>query len=84
MELNKNNALLNEEEEDIDGDLIGRKVKVPQCATCIHNNDGFCEIYKEKIINLEDNNVDIFNCPNYKEKNINIENRLKNEFGFKG
>ena len=53
-------------DEKMDFDLIGRKAKLPKCVNCIYSKGAMCERFKMNKIELQEDGLDIFNCPYYK------------------
>ena len=83
MELEKNNNITNvNSEEDIDGDLLGRELKVPQCLNCIYSDGARCKKYNALKIDLSEQGIDIFNCPGFEPKKESPEIEKIKSMGF--
>lgn len=66
MELKNNNYTENIEE--IDGEMIGRKLLLPQCVKCVHSDGARCAKYNALKVDLGEQGIDIFHCPSFEAK----------------
>lgn len=80
MELQNNNKT--ENIEDIDFELLGRKMKLPNCSTCIYSDGSICKKYGVEKSELSKKGIDIFNCPSYQKKEEPRDIEKVKELGF--
>ena len=66
MELRNNNYTENIEE--VDGEMIGRKIELPMCVKCVHSDGVRCSKYNALKVDLGERGIDIFRCPSFKVK----------------
>lgn len=66
MELRNNNYIENIEE--VDSEMIGRKLDLPQCVKCVHSDGARCAKYNALKVDLGEQGIDIFNCPGFEAK----------------
>lgn len=70
MELNEKQSI---KDEDIDGDLLGRKINLPNCANCVYSEGKYCKKYNADKNDLEEKGIDIFDCPSFEPKQNDSE-----------
>lgn len=66
MELRNNNYAENIEE--VDGEMIGRKIELPMCVKCVHSDGVRCAKYNALKVDLGEKGIDIFHCPSFEAK----------------
>lgn len=54
--------------EGVDGEMVGRKMIVPNCAKCVHSDGLRCAKMNAAKNDLADHGVDIFHCPSFEVK----------------
>jgi len=69
MELRNNNYTENIEE--VDGEMIGRKIELPMCVKCVHSDGVRCAKYNALKVDLGEQGIDIFHCPSFEVKKEN-------------
>lgn len=82
MEL-KNNSYT-ENIADIDGEMIGRKLLLPNCVNCIYLDGAKCVKYNAMRINLDKQGIDIFHCQGFRAKKDNPLTEKVKSMGFSG
>ena len=66
MESRNNNYIENIEE--VDSEMIGRKMNLPQCVKCVLSAGARCARYNDLKGDLGEQGIDIFNCPGFEAK----------------
>lgn len=71
--------------EDIDSEMIGRKMVLPNCVNCVHSDGARCAKYNALKIDLgEEYGIDIFHCPSFEaKKDSHMVEKVKS-MGFSG
>lgn len=56
------------EKEEIDGELLGHKVELPNCVNCEFSKGSICLKFNKPKTELEADGIDIFHCPYFQKK----------------